>query len=385
MGIISDYLEQSRDHHGGLEANKFFSTPKPLIIKRSKCPLCGNEYINDNEVHEHIIAAHRDHQQYVKVNDVIVNDYYYCDHIECIEIIYIGNWVCQIYIELDNKIIPIKQDSTRNKYVRIDLSKYINIKSSNMIKVKFIYSSSSSEIIIYQNEMPEINEYIIKQKLTNLQNLLSEGKTVNWNELASFINNNNFNDIEQRYLNGFYEYYYGYFLNSKESNQHYETAFFLLFPFISKTPMASTAIKFICLRLNWIERLVDLCRYSKGSVFYHVAMFLSKIDYVPETKILFAKPSDGLLVTNDESAYMNAVIRYAGGDIGFVEEYLSSILIDENFINKVDGNLKDRIYHMIAKNEKRKNPQNKRIIEDYYERILSPFFKKEAEAYRNAR
>ena len=117
MGIISDYLEQTKDHHGGLEAQKFFSNPKPVIILNSKCPLCGKEFITESDVHQHILTVHRDHQQYVKVNDVIVNDFYYCEKVNSIEAICIDNCGCRIMLELEGRSIPLEKANMNERYI----------------------------------------------------------------------------------------------------------------------------------------------------------------------------------------------------------------------------------------------------------------------------
>ena len=383
MGIFSDTIEEQSELIGQLEEIRLAKNPHVIILKTKQCPLCEECFANEKQILQHILKNHRDHKQFVKVNNVIVNSHEFFESIDSLDIIVADSSSCKITVIVDGKNIPVSSDNKTNEYCSIDLREHIDLRDKNQILIQFTYPSKTNEIFIYQNKMPKIDSRTIFSKIDEIQARLIRNEPVDWNALQLYIRSNNFNELEQRYLNGFYEYFYAYTLTGRDSDKHYESAYSLLCPFAAPKTTAATVVKFVCMKFNWIGRLRNMIENEADTIFYHVGMFLSQPEYKLPSGMKYSSPTDGLLIEDQEEAFIRTVFDYFSGkneDVeGFTEKYLcrnqQSVFRDQNFI--------DRAYLIKARKERYLICGVRKEIQYLYDQIISPYYKAESEAFKN--
>jgi hypothetical protein len=186
--------------------------------------------------------------------------------------------------------------------------------------------------------------------------------------------------MEQRYVDGFFEYTLGSYLEtssgSREAKSHLEDAFGLLFPF--KTPMALRAKWILALKMNAFGILAEC---PDGSMFKVAYAFFTK-DMNPQTTPNGTPAKKGeyeLYIDGFSSQYLAALSAFYEEDDILLHRCLGVLSAHPLF---ADRNNRDK-YHLLAA---RVAGRRCRIDEarGHYEMLMfHPLFGKEAEEFSN--
>lgn len=239
----------------------------------------------------------------------------------------------KVYNRIDEKIYDkIKETFLRNHEVVLIIS-----------KAKFIIKKYSVTVIDFKLIRPIIDEWSKKASL---------GVMVEKNY-------NNLNDVEKKYLDGIYDYFIACNTNGANKGERYLSAFGILDSFNPIDPIGLLILKIICFRLNWIDKLDNLCDVEDE--FHSIFCFFKgekKIFNICDENI-----STKIFVEDEIINSINSIINYQNGDIKKVDAYLSELSV----YDIDDINLRDRVLLLKCLRAKEENKRYKSYLDDITE------------------
>ncbi len=230
------------------------------------CPLCHAAFFEDLEIARHIQTVHGPQHIYLRVNGHIIRD--------------IG-WAEQGFSELLLVLLGYSQAAV--EMVGVQLHRTLTVAGDENLKQLIPPTfegeltlrveptgGNSREFTLYSRSLPQFRRDSLDALILSWSDQDSKpGGTPDigrWRELAG-----NMGLLENRYLNGFFEYVLAFHLtnngHSDRAKQHFEDAFGLLLPF--RTPMAHSAQCVLGLRMNCFGVLERAPRRSLVSAADH--------------------------------------------------------------------------------------------------------------------
>jgi hypothetical protein len=254
LGQFLDALAAAK----GSKAARTSPTTPPIQF----CPLCHAAFFDDIEIAHHVQKTHGPQHIYLRVNGQIIRDIGWADQgISQLRLVLLG--FSQASVEIAglqiHKTLKVVGDESLKRLIPTGFEGELEFRVEPS-------GGSARQFTIYSRSLPHFR----RESLDALIQSLSEQDTKlggvpdigKWRELAGDMG-----VLENRYLNGFFEYVLGFHLTksgqSDRAKQHFEDAFGLLLPF--RTPMAHSAQCVLGLRMNCFGVLARAPRKSVAS------------------------------------------------------------------------------------------------------------------------
>ena len=346
---IQDIID-SEDHMKGKGYKYSEVKRKPVFL----CKYCNMVFDDIGKLNKHIKFAHNILHPLIVINNRVVSSDSYFYHIDSAYIVY---YDLSDKVYLNNKII------SNNNEEKIDILE--EIIKNNQCSFSFDDTDTAFTIKLFNEESIDFSKIypVIKRW---------QEKTVLNKEIQK-IDYTGYNNYEQEYLDGFFNYYVACRANSYNKSSRYDDAFTILRKFSNINELSDLVLSVIAFRRNWIGILRALS--AKTNVFSMACSFFDN-----ETGDSFSQESKGieLYVEDDIFQCLDAINEYMKRNYSFVKNYLSSF---ENVFLIEDNNLKDKVLLLQARlSNKEKNVQKAKMS---YLEINSPYFKNERNDFLN--
>jgi hypothetical protein len=240
--FLGQYLDSLAEPRGS-KAEKTPPAAPPLQF----CPLCHAAFTGDAEMADHIRAVHGPQHVYLRVNGRIIRDIGWAEQgISELRLVLLG------FPEAELKMAGVQFRESLTVAGGDDLKPFIPNTFEGELKLHVKPAGGiPREFMLYTRSLPHFRQDKLDQFILSRSDLdISPDGAPDigrWRELTGDMG-----VLENRYLNGFFEYVLAFHLtNSGQSDrakQHFEDAFGLLLPF--RTPMAHSAQCVLGLRMN---------------------------------------------------------------------------------------------------------------------------------------
>ena len=221
--------------------------PAPVILF---CPVCHSAYTSDQDLSQHLFIAHAGQHVYLRVNGAIVRDLAWTNEgIRELSLVLLGHDSASVRITASSSEanLTAKNEVSLTKHVPATMEGELRI----MVKPE---AGTVREFTIYCGSLPEFRCDDLDAVIVGLQDDYTRSPRLpnisEWRKAAGKVGH--LGDLENRYLNGFYEYILAFGLEedrkSAEAKGHFEEAFGRLLPF--RTALAHSAQCVLGLRMN---------------------------------------------------------------------------------------------------------------------------------------
>ena len=231
--FLGQYLDSMSKRKGSNGIEKAPPTP-PLQF----CPLCHAAFFEDGEIAIHIRAVHGPQHVYLRVNGQIIRDIGWAEQgVSELRLVLLGFSHATIELAGSQLQRTFTVDSAE------DLKRWIPASYEGELTLRVEPAGGTArEFTIYSRAVPQFRGSSLDDLIVSWSDRYTKpGGTPDigrWRELTGDMG-----ILENRYLNGFFEYALAFHLSnngqSEKSKQHFEDAFGLLLPF--RTPLAHSA------------------------------------------------------------------------------------------------------------------------------------------------
>lgn len=380
MGIISDYLEQTREKLGRfVDVSKFGSISTipvstghdtPVLYE---CPLCG-EVLPSNDQHKHMHDKHGNQHAYLRVNNKIINDYVFLEGtIKSMEAVVLGDRTASVIIRINNHP-PVEIDISGT----VSLTKHFSKFTDGEINVIMKISSIQKEYILYVNKLPSFNNKPIDQAaLKYLFIPLSKREKPDYGSFTPTFSNPTYSVLENRYASGLHDYALAFQMvqEKEEAKEHFESALGCLRNF--RTNFAITARRILALRMNCFSLLKDCDIRSR---FYAANCFFNKHDsrFHIENKtgnIIQHDSEYGVYIDEFTEQFLECLEAFYTDDFVILDGLYTAL---QGIVSDKEKNNQDKLLLLSARTAYKEG--NKVKKENYYRQLLGhPQFETEAE------
>jgi hypothetical protein len=224
------------------------------------CPLCHAAFLEDAEVTRHVLAIHGSQHIYLRLNGLITRDIGWADQgISELRLVLLG--FSQATVKIDGggqfqKTLKVAGDE--------DLKRLIpsGFEGELTVRVEPI-GANPRQFTLYSRSLPQFRQDSLDAVIQALSFQDTAPRSSpdigHWRELTGDMG-----ILENRYLNGFFEYVLAFYLEvqgqSGKAKQHFEDSFGFLLPF--RTPLAHSAQCVLGLRMNCFGVLARAPRKS---------------------------------------------------------------------------------------------------------------------------
>jgi len=380
MGIISDYLEQTREKLGKfVDIAKFGSianipvSPPDDTPDLYECPLCGEKILSDDQ-NRHMHDKHGNQYAYLRVNNRIINDYVFSEvPIRSMDAVILGDRTASIVIRVnDQPPLEINISGT------VSLTKHIDKIIAGEINIIIKISSIQKEYIVYVKQLPGFaNDTIDRTALRHLFIPLSKKEKPDYRSFTPIFTNPANSVLENRYASGLHDYALAFQMaqEKEEAKEHFESALGCLRNF--RTNFAITARRILALRMNCFPLLKDC---DIGSRFYAANCFFNKHDsrlHIKD-KIVTLQQNDseyGVYIDEFTERFLECLTAFYNDDLIILDE-LYAVL--QGIVSEKERNNQDKLFLLCARTAIKKSDKVKK--EKYYRQLLGhPQFGMEAE------
>lgn len=253
--FLGQYLD-SLAERGGAKSREKASAAPPLQF----CPLCHAAFFEDAEIARHIQLTHGPQHVYLRVNGRIIRDIGWAEQgISELRLVLLG--FPQASVDIAGSNLHTVCTATGDK----DLKRLIPGGFEGELSVRVgPVGGAPREFMLYSRSLPQFRRESLDTLIQfwSVEDTKPDGSPDigRWREVAGHIG-----VLENRYLNGFFEYVLAFHLEThgqpELAKQHFEDAFGLLLPF--RTPLAHSAQCVLGLRMNCFA---VLARAPRGSV-----------------------------------------------------------------------------------------------------------------------
>lgn len=326
------------------------------------CYYCDKSFESFELRNKHIKDHHSTVGPLLLINGKICSEEYYVDIINSAKIIFLG------YTDLT---IEIDKININHNNVDIDIVQFLSKEKDNYnIKI------GTKTYFIKKYKLENWEKSKCDEIIENWEKLLENNISLEYNDVTL-----NLNQIEKKYIDGFYEYYIACKAGIDKINKQkrYNTAFTLLSSFDKLSGRANILLKVIAFRFNWIERLTNLSYGQSNGLFNPIVDFFNGINSDYKLKINNEEAINKIYIEDELEVCIDAIYSFQNKDWLKVDEFIE-YWNDYQLQNIENINLKDKIlfykirrYHIL---------ENYAKIEYYFKTLKSPFLKNKAEAYR---
>jgi len=278
-----------------------------------------------------------------------------------------------VQLMIDGREKNISFDGSRNRIDLLESNEAVNAS-------KFSLSFNGKQILIEQREVKEIKNQKIFECIDAMRNSLDKGEPIDWNNFEL----NSLDDVEQRFYEGFYDYYYSCTIKNEAKERLLLRAFNHLYPFSIYSPMASQVLIAICLYFNWIDEMSRICSALALNYLPHrfkiACMFLQSSTLIKEIPLQSGERKGiDIFIDSDDNAYLYAIQAFIDDDLNIVQNYL------EQNLPRIDNGdagqrLADKIFLLKARYNQRIGADNNQT-KFYYSQIHDKHYQFEREIF----
>lgn len=265
MADWKDFYEDNRESLGQfldtLAARNASGKPEkaPPTPPLQFCPLCHSAFLSDSDIARHVQQVHGPQHIYLRVNGQIVRDIGWAEQgITELRLVLLG------YTDASVRITGQEIEKTLKVGENENLKRQIpaNCEGEITLRVEPL-GGKLREFTLYSRSLPQFRgdklDALVQTWCVNDSSAVGTPDIGRWRDLAGDMG-----VLENRYLNGFFEYALAFHLTkqgqSERAKQHFEDAFGLLLPF--RTPLAHSAQCVLGLRMNCFGVLARAPRRS---------------------------------------------------------------------------------------------------------------------------
>jgi hypothetical protein len=277
MADWKDFVEDNRERAGQLLDSLEARYPSraavlpPLPPPISYCPVCLNAFYSPDALEDHIRQVHGPQHVYLRVNGTVVREVAWAERgIRTIGLVLLGysNAAIEIEAGATRKLLTAKTETALLGEVPPNFEGEIRLDVQPN-------GGRRRAFTIYCRSLPEFRQADLDRKIWDLQQgFIQDGSTPDlkvWREFCGAARNSS--SLEERYVNGFFEYTMGFALErrgqTKAAKEHFEDAFGYLLPF--RTLLAEQAQCILGLKMNCfavLQRCGDDSLFSPARVFF---------------------------------------------------------------------------------------------------------------------
>ena len=274
MGIISDIVEANKERVGQLLSALPSHLPETPFgaMAALGCPICSDLLTNEEALQRHILDRHRHLHVYAKLNGCVLPDVSFTDSpITELTAVLLGDSTGTLALLLDD--LP-GSDFSITPGKPINIVRHIPRHYVGRMQIRITIGKTLREFVVYCRTQPSLNIEELDRAIWRLQLPLLEATEPTWASFQQeYLHDGTRNNLEQRYLAGFYSYVLGCYLEiqrSPHAAKHLEEALGKLRPFAS--PLAHTARCALALKLNAFGLLKEC---GPASRFYESNQFFN--------------------------------------------------------------------------------------------------------------
>jgi hypothetical protein len=252
--FLGQYLDSLADRKG--EKGKEKTPPAPPL---QFCPLCHTAFFDDVELARHVQTIHGPQHIYLRVNGQIIRDIGWAEQgISELRLVLLG--FSQAAVEIAgvqlHKKLEVAGDENLKRLIPSGFEGELTLRIEPL-------GGKVREFTLYSRSLPQFRRGTMDALIQSWSDQDTKpGGTPDigrWRELTGDMG-----VLENRYLNGFFEYVLAFHLANNgqagRAKQHFEDAFGLLLPF--RTPLAHSAQCVLGLRMNCFGVLARAPRKS---------------------------------------------------------------------------------------------------------------------------
>jgi hypothetical protein len=383
MADWKDFVEDNRERAGQLldsletrypSLAKALSPPPPPI---RYCPVCLSSFYSVDGLEHHISQVHGPQHVYLRVNGIVVREVAWAENgIRSIGVVLLGYSNATVEIEAGGtrKLLPVESETSLLGEVSPNFEGEVRIDVRPQGGLHKTFS-------VYCRSLPEFRQADLDRKVWDReQEFIRDGSAPDlrlWREFCGVAGNSS--SLEDRYVNGFFEYTMGFALErrgqSKAAKEHFEDSFGYLLPF--RTLLAEQAQCILGLKMNCfavLQRCGDESLFSPARVF-----FLHYPDIWKQPKGWPVKDSFGLYADDFTLRLVRVVSRFYEDDDA---EFWRGIEALKFHPAGEERNNLDKLQLMQAR-AFAKNCNQERAREFYGFLRYNPYFGLEAEEFLN--
>jgi hypothetical protein len=252
--FLGQYLDSLAAQKGSKRKEKVPPAP-PLQF----CPLCHAAFFEDVEIARHVQTIHGPQHIYLRVNGQIIRDVGWADQgISELRLVLLGFSQATVEITGDHvhKVLRAVGDENLKRLIPASFEGELTLRVDPL-------AGNAREFTLYSRSLPQFRRCSLDALIQSWSDQDAKpGGTPDigrWRELTGDMG-----VLENRYLNGFFEYVLAFHLanngQADRAKQHFEDAFGLLLPF--RTPLAHSAQCVLGLRMNCFGVLARAPRKS---------------------------------------------------------------------------------------------------------------------------
>ena len=274
MADWKDFEEDNRERAGQLRdlLESRYPPPKaetaPPILR---CPVCVGAFYSDDSLEDHIVQIHGPQHVYLRVDGGIVREFAWSEHaIKSISVVLLGHLDAEVRINagLTKARLEATTETHLENYVPRDFEGELRIEVCPK-------EGKTRKFTLYCRSLPEFRQDDLDRRIWNLQQAFYQNPTCpelrRWRESCGVAGKSS--TLEDRYVNGFYEYTLVFALekggDSKAAKEHFEDAFGCLLPF--RTLLGEQAQCVLALKMNSfgvLERCADDSLFAPAHTFF---------------------------------------------------------------------------------------------------------------------
>ena len=340
-------------------SDRLYSLRSPSIPKEQEpvfdCSYCSKTFRTQEDCYAHIKTDHNIVKPLIFVNSRIAEGLNYVTSVESLTVVLYG----------DSNIVLDGQTVERAGKEEVDITNLVAGKKNNFT---ITIGEHSTEIRFYSRE--SITNPAVIAFVDEWADAAEKDKPLIRKPYGAL------NSGEQKFLDGFYNYFIACSATGEDKVARYEDAYSILSAFMPSTAIVACVLKVIAFRLNWIEKLIKLSRANDD---FRCAcdFYLESISGDGKNITGSSEGIKSLFVENDVEECLSAIGAWQLGRFAEVENYLAKFVGLPLAIE--DSNLRDRIFLMMARNENRK--KNTLAAISYYEEVKSPYFRVECDNF----
>lgn len=240
--FLGQYLDSLAERKGSKGKEKTPPAP-PLQF----CPLCHAAFFEDTEIARHVQTIHGPQHIYLRVNGQIIRDIGWAEQgISELRLVLLGFSHAAVDMAAVNlrKTLKVAGDENLKRLTPPGFEGELTLRVEPL-------GGNARQFTLYSRSLPQFRRDNLDALIRSLSDQDATPGSLpdigRWRELTGEMG-----VLENRYLNGFFEYVLAFHLakngQSDRAKQHFEDAFGLLLPF--RTPLAHSAQCVLGLRMN---------------------------------------------------------------------------------------------------------------------------------------
>lgn len=266
MADWKDFVEDNRERAGQFMDSVLDRFPPrkrdPLPPPSERCPVCLATFYSGDSLKDHITQVHGRQHVYLRVNGCIVREIGWAERgIESITVVLLGHAVARVRVcpGASSKGLLAKSETSLEREVPTGFEGELSVEVDPE-------GGKPRSFKVYCRSLPNFRKDNIDLAIWQLQEQFGREAHIpglqEWRQRCGV--SGSLSTLEDRYVNGFFEYTLGYGQekqgDAQGAKEHFEDAFGLLLPF--RTVLAEQAQCVLGLKMNCFGALDRCCENS---------------------------------------------------------------------------------------------------------------------------